>query len=156
MEKISVLIVYLIISMLTIEFAITLLGMFNHSGKGIVIGLISGLSDYVVRNLIAPYFHLFDGFHVIIGILLIIITCYFYLRVSIGASITICLLSYLVQGITEILMALIYMSIFGKQSMETHQTMLIYFAAIGQIIIILIPMFYLKSKKIKLIGSFAK
>lgn len=114
MEKIFLFIMYLLTTMVAVLVSLRLLGFTNIGYKGIIIGLANGFNDFLVREVFVGKAHFFNGFHFITGTILVFILSYFLLGVRKRVALTIPVLAYIICAVSEVMMLLLLISLFGK------------------------------------------
>lgn len=114
MDKILLLCAYLVSTLVAVLFSLQLLGLNDTGYKGVFIGLSNGLSDFIVKEIIMSKTQFISGLHFITGTLTVFIISYLILGVNKRIAFAIPVLSYIVAMISEIMMLILLIVIFGK------------------------------------------
>lgn len=155
MDKILLFFVYLITTMFAVLISLNLLGIREVGYKGVVIGLINGLNDYVVREVLVGKAHFFSGFHFITGFLIISLLVYWLYGTNKKIALVTPIISYAITSVSEIMMILLLIPLAGKEFLEQAQHIPYLQACLGLItqlpVIILFIFIMIKARKHRLI-----
>lgn len=152
MDKIFLYFSYCIFSLVTIELACMLIGIYNKEKRIFLISIIGGTADFIVMELIEPKYG-FNNLHFVTGMIILVICFCLILKLRLSTAVFISILSYILSVITEGVSFLLIVIIWGKDvfiSMSKSSNMITILGLLS-LIPILIPTLYLKMRKKTLI-----
>jgi hypothetical protein len=155
MEQFFLFIVYLLHSI--IAFALTIY-IFNINTRWVAvlsIGCINGIADYLVKEIVVHKFSQFQGLHFITGILVLVILCYYSLKLKIGISLGLSLLAYIFNGISETIVIVLIVLMAGKETLISLIADKWHFVILGFTCLIpmLVVLTFIKLRKIEFIDA---